>query len=427
MARVIQSTWRRRQASFVITGEKEVGRNEFNLLLQDLIAVTGPRRATHMGLSSASSLPSPRAAGLGDAASAAPVSSSSNATSPKAGGGTDPTTLSPAQALGARRAAEAEQITLTLPDSIAPTPRSSLPAAATQSGSLESGGVPGVPLPGTPSGAGAAASVPASPACGMGSGLRRFAHRRTPSRELRRNSGNSDDTAAAAAAAGGGGGDAPSAEKSPTSPRSLMSLRGSSSHHAAASAGGEGAASGASNGRVSGKPPPPLELPPPPSIDEAKKYARDLLVRQGENDDRPGELYPLYTSLRNFDKFGTDISQYMHFMYWSARLFFALFMLNLSNLVINWEGEQLVNDSFKVGCRHRRTTPHTPDIPCPPLSLFQTRPTHHSSHPLAAPFAPSYLPDPPSHVPVPPSHLPGPPSHLPCPPLRRCPTSSPPR
>ena len=39
------------------------------------------------------------------------------------------------------------------------------------------------------------------------------------------------------------------------------------------------------------------------------------------------ELYPLYTSLRSFDRFGTDLSQYMHFMYWTARLFFALFML----------------------------------------------------------------------------------------------------
>ena len=39
----------------------------------------------------------------------------------------------------------------------------------------------------------------------------------------------------------------------------------------------------------------------------------------------------------------------MHFMYWSARLFFGLFMLNLSNLVINWEGGQLQKDDFDVG------------------------------------------------------------------------------
>ena len=87
-----------------------------------------------------------------------------------------------------------------------------------------------------------------------------------------------------------------------------------------------------------------VELPPPPSLDQAKAYARSLLLRQAEGNDRPGELFPLYTALRNFDRLGTDISQYMHFMYWGARLFFALFMLNLSNLVINWEGGQLQQD-----------------------------------------------------------------------------------
>ena len=63
-----------------------------------------------------------------------------------------------------------------------------------------------------------------------------------------------------------------------------------------------------------------VELPPPPSLDQAKAYARSLLLRQAEGNDRPGELFPLYTALRNFDRLGTDISQYMHFMYWGARL-----------------------------------------------------------------------------------------------------------
>mgnify|MGYP007000057003 len=31
--------------------------------------------------------------------------------------------------------------------------------------------------------------------------------------------------------------------------------------------------------------------------------------------------------------------------YWSARLFFGLFLLNLSSLVINLEGQQLVRES----------------------------------------------------------------------------------
>ena len=86
-----------------------------------------------------------------------------------------------------------------------------------------------------------------------------------------------------------------------------------------------------------------LKLPPPPEVGEAQAYASSLVLRQVESDEHPGELYPLYTSLRSFDRFGTDLSQYMHFMYWTARLYFALFMLNLSNLVINWEGRQLVS------------------------------------------------------------------------------------
>jgi len=81
--------------------------------------------------------------------------------------------------------------------------------------------------------------------------------------------------------------------------------------------------------------------PPQPSIDEARKYASMRLARQQEGDEAPGELYPLYTPLETFDRFGTDISQYMHFVYYTSRLFFCLFFLNLSNLVINMEGGNL--------------------------------------------------------------------------------------
>jgi hypothetical protein len=81
--------------------------------------------------------------------------------------------------------------------------------------------------------------------------------------------------------------------------------------------------------------------PPQPSVDEARKYASVRLARQQQGDESPGELYPLYTPLQTFDRFGTDISQYMHFVYYTCRLFFCLFFLNLSNLVINMEGGNL--------------------------------------------------------------------------------------
>eukprot|EP00962_Isochrysis_galbana_P028728 scaffold9114_cov118-Isochrysis_galbana.AAC.16 len=81
--------------------------------------------------------------------------------------------------------------------------------------------------------------------------------------------------------------------------------------------------------------------PPRPSVDVARKYASTRLARQRQGDENPGELYPLYTPLQTFDRFGTDISQYMHFIYYTSRLFFCLFFLNLSNLVINMEGGNL--------------------------------------------------------------------------------------
>ena len=52
-------------------------------------------------------------------------------------------------------------------------------------------------------------------------------------------------------------------------------------------------------------------------------------------------MYPLYTPLSTFDRFGTDVSQYMHFCYRATRVFLVLFLLNLSNIVINLEGGSL--------------------------------------------------------------------------------------
>ena len=45
-------------------------------------------------------------------------------------------------------------------------------------------------------------------------------------------------------------------------------------------------------------------------------------------DPNPGELYPLWTQLTHFDRFGTDISQYMHFTYWSCLLFALTLVLS---------------------------------------------------------------------------------------------------
>ena len=84
-----------------------------------------------------------------------------------------------------------------------------------------------------------------------------------------------------------------------------------------------------------------IKPPPPPSTSIARAYAESRLARQQMSDDNPGELYPLYTPIETFDRFGTDLSQYIHFNYYTARLFLALFLLNLSNLITNWEGGYL--------------------------------------------------------------------------------------
>ena len=101
---------------------------------------------------------------------------------------------------------------------------------------------------------------------------------------------------------------------------------------------------------------PSLALPDPPSLDLARAYASKRLMRQDPTKEQvesalkeavdrrdlrladaikyyisrgeappfvKGDLYPLYTSLPTFDRFGADVTQYMHFVYWSARLFFG--------------------------------------------------------------------------------------------------------
>ncbi|EOD16068.1 hypothetical protein EMIHUDRAFT_459227 [Emiliania huxleyi CCMP1516] len=84
-----------------------------------------------------------------------------------------------------------------------------------------------------------------------------------------------------------------------------------------------------------------MHAPPSPDMKKARLYASQRLARQHEGDEAPGELYPLYTPLETFDRFGTDVSQYMHFVLYTSRLFFCLFAFNLANLIINLEGQNL--------------------------------------------------------------------------------------
>jgi len=86
--------------------------------------------------------------------------------------------------------------------------------------------------------------------------------------------------------------------------------------------------------------------PPKPEIGVARAAVRRQLPQTAE-----GRLWPLHTELRSFDRFGTDVSQYMHLTYRLARLGFWLFLLNLSNVIINFEGEELGSASsfFTVG------------------------------------------------------------------------------
>ena len=192
-------------------------------------------------------------------------------------------------------------------------------------------------------------------------GLMRDLHVRPGGRAA---SKSSDD--GSAAAAGGGGGASSSSESEVSPPNSApRTFDGSSVAEAAAAAPAApatpapaGAAppapsspSSTPRARLVGRrgarhapsasSPRAAELPPPPSLELAKQHASSRLLRQRDDDHSPGQLYPLYTSLRTFDRMGVDVSQYFHFMYVGSRFFLALFFLNLSNMVINLEGTQL--------------------------------------------------------------------------------------
>eukprot|EP00966_Prymnesium_polylepis_P040955 950349-Prymnesium_polylepis.1 len=71
---------------------------------------------------------------------------------------------------------------------------------------------------------------------------------------------------------------------------------------------------------------------PKPRIELARAAAMLQLLLQKADDKNPGDVYPLYTPLATFDRFGTDVSQYMHFVYRATRVFLVLFLLNLSNI-----------------------------------------------------------------------------------------------
>lgn len=74
--------------------------------------------------------------------------------------------------------------------------------------------------------------------------------------------------------------------------------------------------------------------PPKPDISIAEEAFRQQLPQS------VGRLLPLYTELADFDRFGTDVAQYMLFVFQLTRVCFWLFILNLSNIIINFEGTE---------------------------------------------------------------------------------------
>ena len=72
---------------------------------------------------------------------------------------------------------------------------------------------------------------------------------------------------------------------------------------------------------------------PKPERRLARQAGRSALLTQAD-----GRLYPLYTETRTFDRFGTDVSQYFHLMFHSKSFFMFLFVINLSNIIVNIEG-----------------------------------------------------------------------------------------
>ena len=82
-------------------------------------------------------------------------------------------------------------------------------------------------------------------------------------------------------------------------------------------------------------------LPPKPDMAIAREAAEARLARQGVKDKAPGELFDRVCDLKDFDSFGTDVSQYMSFLHIWARGFFLVFLLNFSNIILNVEGQGL--------------------------------------------------------------------------------------
>mmetsp|Transcript_12631 Transcript_12631/g.37072 ORF Transcript_12631/g.37072 Transcript_12631/m.37072 type:complete len:1152 (+) Transcript_12631:76-3531(+) len=85
------------------------------------------------------------------------------------------------------------------------------------------------------------------------------------------------------------------------------------------------------------------EGPPKPDIALAKAAVRRQLPQLPD-----GRLWPLHSELGAFDRFGTDVSQYMHFVYHLARTCAWLFLLNLSNVIINFEGNSEIVSPFTI-------------------------------------------------------------------------------
>ena len=82
---------------------------------------------------------------------------------------------------------------------------------------------------------------------------------------------------------------------------------------------------------------------PKPERRLARQAGRGALLTHSD-----GSLFPLYTDTRTFDRFGTDVSQYFHFMYHSKSFFMFLFVINLSNIIVNIEGEGQTFSWFTV-------------------------------------------------------------------------------
>jgi|TARA_B110001469_G_C9360715_1_gene188968 hypothetical protein len=66
---------------------------------------------------------------------------------------------------------------------------------------------------------------------------------------------------------------------------------------------------------------------------------RHSTIALGPGTRRPAETLIPCSPLALSDRFGTDVSQYFHFMFHSKSFFMFLFVINLSNIIVNIEGE----------------------------------------------------------------------------------------